>query len=154
MLKYTTHMRNTTHNGYELSIGDRPLTDVPAILLQGGALDRKIAWPALPFHPGGEEGYLADLDLNSASGLFDRTRQQVKQALRAIAAWAQNEYAVPRSNGCDFGAGATGFMVEELLEGLDKKSWMQVDIHPGAVAANQAKMFVPEPEQAFEKWRR
>lgn len=133
-------MRDATSNDYQLSIGDRPLTDVPAILRQGGALvKRQVVPQVLDTGVEAEERYLANLPVQNASGSFDRTRQQVKGALIAIGDWALQEYAISRSNGCDFGSGATGFMVEELLAGkIDKPTWTQVDVHPGAVAANKS----------------
>lgn len=132
-------MRTTQKNGYKLYIGDEPLTDVPGLLQQGGALRRNRVTPAaMPRSIEEEERGLARLVVQDASGSFDRTRQQVKSALQAIAQWALEEYQIPTENGCDFGSGATGFMVEELLHGrINKSSWTQVDVHPQAVVANR-----------------
>lgn len=136
-------MKLALQDGYALSIDEKPVTDVAEILFSSGTLQRYIFGDKSTFRLSPsieeEEAYIAGVTPEASSLAFDRTRQQVKSALRAIGAWAIREYGVSRENGCDFGSGATGFMLEELLAGqVSKPTWTQMDYNPGAVARNIA----------------
>lgn len=138
-------MQRAQEAGFELIIDDKPVTDVAEILFRARALERKtFSAEALreftSVSAEGEERYIAGLSAEASSLCFDRTRQKVKPALQAIGAWAARTYGLSRDNGCDFGCGATGFMVEELLAGVvNKAAWTQVDLNPQALAENKRR---------------
>lgn len=128
-----------TINGFKITEGDCPLIDTIDILNQVGALHTvSIVNPSKPDDMRCEVEALKQLDVRVASMGFDMTRRKSIDALRAIARLVFQKFKFPQGNGMDIGSGATGFMVEDLLTGLiDKKDWVQTDIHPEAVRKNR-----------------
>lgn len=104
-----------------------------------------------------EESGLADFSLDqNSSHTYNKNRQVVRQALQAIVAFIFEEIdktstqhpipnrptLEPRQTGIDIGSGATGYMVEDLLQPhIDafKYNWTQIDVNPHAVSENKKR---------------
>lgn len=123
-----------------MTIGDRPLTDILPFLRKSGNLVRgRVLEKFSPVSPEFEESEIADFDPQS-SIIFEKSRSNVREGLRQIVGFVMDSFDLPRRGGFDFGSGATGEMVEELLAPhIDKSTWTQVEINPGSIAENQRR---------------
>ncbi|MBU0577301.1 class I SAM-dependent methyltransferase [Patescibacteria group bacterium] len=89
-----------------------------------------------------EERRLAQQPISLASMGFESTRMKVIEGLRAIIEFALTKHDLSRVNGADFGAGATGAMVGDLLAPFikgEEASWAQIDVNPLAVEENRKR---------------
>lgn len=119
-------------------------THVPQMLIDAGHLSlREIAGWTPPQSTEEEERGIATQSAEVASGEFERTRAQVRDALRAIIGSVITAFNIPcRQGGIDIGSGATGEMVNQLLKPYiqgAESSWAQVEINPKAVAMNRKR---------------
>lgn len=129
------------YGDYDIYIGDGPITDVPGFLRSTGQLQRGTFAPfSSPKDHLEEERGIAAQDIKNASLIFERTRSQVREALLAIVRYMFQRFKLPKTGGVDFGCGATGEMVEELLPAdIDRNSWTQIDMNPRAVEENRRR---------------
>ncbi|MBI4994299.1 class I SAM-dependent methyltransferase [Candidatus Peregrinibacteria bacterium] len=133
--------QDVIHDGeYYLHAGDKPYRDMMLFMRQYDMLRKAEILPVQkPDTPEAEIRGMQVQDVN-ASLTFERTRSQVRDALRAIIRHIFNQFGLPKNQGLDIGCGATGEMAEELLPGdIDKNSWVQIDVSPSAVQENQRR---------------
>lgn len=122
---------------WEIAIGE-PIEIVEGI--RQGLVAGKIESLRVPETIQEEEHALSALNIASTSLHFEKTRNHFQEALRAIVGHIFKKFQLKPDNGVDFGSGATGFMVEDLLDGLiDKFSWAQVEINKNAVDENRRR---------------
>ncbi len=126
---------------YDISADIQPHFDVPAVMKQCGRLKETQFIPlSFPKSVEEEERGIQAQPITTASLSFERNRSQVREALQAILARIFRDFNLPTSNGADLGSGATGAMVEELLSPIiSKKSWIQVETNPAAIAENRRR---------------
>lgn len=117
---------------------------LPLLLLEQGylRLNHVAEWRA-PQNAETEERGIAAQNAEAASGEFERTRHQVRDALQAIIGSVIAAFNIPcRDGGVDIGSGASGEMVNQLLKPYlhgAESSWAQVELNPRAVALNRAR---------------
>lgn len=135
-------MQDRSINGYEICIGDDdPILPLAQLAKTYGFL-RPGTFEAYyqPANPAEEEAGISVQDIETASLIFERTRAQVRGALRAIVEFVFRELKLPTRNGFDIGSGATGAMVECLLPSFCvQSSWLQMDINSKAVLENRRR---------------
>lgn len=131
--------KTQTFGGYEISVGKKPKTDIPALLREMGQLQKGLMHPYFSPRSYAEEERGISRQSVASTTAFHRNRMRAIDSLRAIVGYIFKTYELPRTDGYDFGSGATGAMVELFLQNeIDGSTWTQVELNPAALETNRA----------------
>lgn len=118
---------------------EEPLEIVHALGQANQLISGRIDFPKQKLDLATEAQQIAKQDIKETTS-FERVRAPFRQALRAIIGYIYDEYKLPRDGGVDFGSGATGEMVHELLrDQINASTWAEVDVNPAVIAENKRR---------------
>jgi hypothetical protein len=139
-------MKTRAFGEFTMEYGDRATHEAElfGLLRQHGAITlttHSQSSQDLADTPEDEERILAGLPFEGSSGGFDRTRRQILPNLKAIVHDAFERHQIRKRSGMDVGAGATGFMRNELLPSDAQSAWIELDVNPEANEVNRRTHF-------------
>lgn len=129
-----------SHGEYVIIVSDEePIEIVQALGQSGQLMGGRIDFPKQKLDVVAEAQQIAKQDIKETTS-FERVRTPFRQALRAIIGYVYDEHKLPRDGGVDFGSGATGEMVHELLrDQINASTWAEVEVNPSAIAENKRR---------------
>lgn len=129
-----------SYQNYQLEVGKEPADVLPMMRRSGTIVPDTFEFYYVPPTIEDEEQGISSQDIVRASSHFEQNRSQVRDALRAIVGWVFDEFHLPRSNVVDFGSGATGEMMHQLLRGkVDPISCAEIELNFNAVEENKRR---------------
>lgn len=132
--------KTLSYEGYQMEVGKEPADILPMLRRSGTIAPATFEVYYVPPTLEEEEQGISRQDIMNASSHFERNRGQVRQALRAIVGWVFDEFNLPSKNVVDFGSGATGEMMHQLLKGkVDPITCAEVELNLKAVEENKRR---------------